>query len=337
MKLTKYGGRGCFANGRIPKDTLLRRIERPVGSSISRPFRKEVCCWCFQYQNERTLKHRLQDKIYFCSEECVAQFQADDPAGLLLRALLDIETLCGACAGEIPETEWPNEPQLLQDAVDHAWQEVDQWEQRVFAMKALKRKAHMPQVSPDEYAEIVYVARALHCLVQDGTPLSPNRPESAHTEAVVFDMLQSAESQKVAKYPYLAHSYGTVYKIIRAVRPAEWEAHVTPQRVRDIIGRNLTNAFGIWLPALSPDEDQEYFGFAVYPTGSFFNHLCAANIRKVRVGAAYEFYAARDIEEGEELCISYGPRSSDPVHERQAALKEWFFECACPRCQEEQK
>lgn len=48
-----------------------------------------------------------------------------------------------------------------------------------------------------------------------------------------------------------------------------------------------------------------------------------------------EFYTTRDVEAGEELCISY-VEELDPVEKRQLRLKEWwFFECTCRRCRDE--
>jgi SET and MYND domain-containing protein len=47
-----------------------------------------------------------------------------------------------------------------------------------------------------------------------------------------------------------------------------------------------------------------------------------------------EYYTLRDVEEGEELCISY-VENDDDVRKRQESLKEWFFECACRKCETE--
>lgn len=48
-----------------------------------------------------------------------------------------------------------------------------------------------------------------------------------------------------------------------------------------------------------------------------------------------DFYTARDVEEGEELCISYID-IKDSVSQRQEELfKEWYFQCVCRRCQVE--
>ena len=60
-------------------------------------------------------------------------------------------------------------------------------------------------------------------------------------------------------------------------------------------------------------------------------------MKKQRVGRAMNFYAIKDIMPGEELCISY-IHEADPVLQRRAELKaEWYFDCACIRCQGELK
>ena len=58
---------------------------------------------------------------------------------------------------------------------------------------------------------------------------------------------------------------------------------------------------------------------------------CAPNIKKRRVGRGIQFYTLRDIQPGEELCISYSDAVS--VKERLKDLeRDWFFVCRCARC-----
>ena len=62
---------------------------------------------------------------------------------------------------------------------------------------------------------------------------------------------------------------------------------------------------------------------------------CGPNLRKESDGEDFLFYTDRDIEAGEELCISYvDPKDDTPT--RRAALKEnWNFDCICARCREQ--
>ncbi|KAI0629198.1 hypothetical protein C8Q77DRAFT_1220391 [Trametes polyzona] len=106
---------------------------------------------------------------------------------------------------------------------------------------------------------------------------------------------------------------------------------VTIANVRTILGVDPGNAFGIWeVPVM---EESECLGFALYPVASFFNHHCAANVRKERDGRTLRFVTTRAVEAGEELCISYGHiEAMDVATRRKELLEGWYFECMCSRC-----
>lgn len=54
---------------------------------------------------------------------------------------------------------------------------------------------------------------------------------------------------------------------------------------------------------------------------------------KVRKGRGLAFVTTRQVEPGEELCISYGHVEGMSLEERQNELREgWFFDCRCSRC-----
>lgn len=350
VKKTIYGGRGCFASSDIPKDTVIHVSRSPIGGSVARVFRKEVCSSCFAYQNGKTLKHRLQDKIYFCSADCMNTFVKNDPNGILTSTLVRVETLFAQSRGEVDEESVPE----TEEQISAIWADLEKWDSQFARLKPSKRALIRPVVNDDDYCELRYVISVLHTMHQ----VEMSRNESLLNqlgnisldqmymkdmddstamalENELFCNLQSSEEQKVRRYPYLAVSYANIYKFIRLVAPPEYLPHLSIQSVRDIIGRNLTNAFGIWSPADHPDEEREYFGFGVYPSASFFNHSCRPNVTKVRRGGVYEYTASEDISKSSELCISYGIRSSDTVNQRRAALEEWFFNCGCLRCMTE--
>ncbi|GAB1317386.1 SET domain-containing protein [Madurella fahalii] len=72
---------------------------------------------------------------------------------------------------------------------------------------------------------------------------------------------------------------------------------------------------------------------AVYPAVSRINHACMPNAytrfmpEKLQVSVA----AAKDIEEGEEITISY-LTLGQPSEERKKNIKQWGFECTCSLC-----
>lgn len=48
-----------------------------------------------------------------------------------------------------------------------------------------------------------------------------------------------------------------------------------------------------------------------------------------------EVTALRNIDEGEQIFISYDQLCEDPLaswDQRNKILAEWYFECRCPRC-----
>jgi hypothetical protein len=99
------------------------------------------------------------------------------------------------------------------------------------------------------------------------------------------------------------------------------------------LSRHLSNSFGIWELPIMPDS--ENLGSAMYPSASYFNHSCEPNVLKLRQGRIISFVTSRDIQEGEELCISYGDTNRE-VEERRKMLKDWWgFNCDCIRCKRE--
>ena len=60
---------------------------------------------------------------------------------------------------------------------------------------------------------------------------------------------------------------------------------------------------------------------------------CSPNVRKEREGRTLRFVTTKEIEVGEEVCISYGHVDAMSRVERQKELLEgWYFECRCSRC-----
>jgi hypothetical protein len=116
---------------------------------------------------------------------------------------------------------------------------------------------------------------------------------------------------------------------------------VTAQDVERILGKVRSNSFGIDAPmpegefGESGEPDVNFLGSASYVEASFFNHTCEpANVVRVRENRRLSFIAVRNVEEGEELCITYinSARHKDNV-ERQALLHAlYLFHCSCRVC-----
>lgn len=334
---TRYGGRGCFARSPIPKGTQIHYCSTHVGSSIAKPFRKEVCTYCFNYNNGDPMKIKLTKalkgkkeitSLHFCSEECLDKFVDQDAQEILLTNLSLVEQnyLLGLKKPEIDALEPVGN---LDEQIDREWERVEQWSRQIDSMRVSKRINFLPRIDESEYLEIKYIVNVLFnkFKIKDG------KAQLLSLEMFLFGLLQSTEREKYHKYPYLLFSYINIFKFIKLTCTAELQQFITTDTIRSLIGKNLSNAFGIWSNTTSKNEDKEFLGFSVYPSASFFNHSCDPNIIKIRIRNDMRFETLRDIAAGEELCINYGNFQNEEVEKRQLELQEWFFNCGCTKCQ----
>lgn len=345
---TKYGGRGCFALEYIPQGSVVLRCSQPLSSTIIKPFRKEVCQYCFNYNNGNILKFKESAKIegkdfslFFCSEGCQKHFNDHDLEGIHCKWLLAIEKHYAAGLKK-PEVELVDPPKEdLEKLAKKEWALVDAWELR--KMKKSKWLAQIPRIDEMQYMDTKYIVGVLFQLYKQkvmeekqGEDHTPQTTSLIDNEISLFLLLQSTEQEKVMKYPYLLYAYIDMYKFIKLTAPECVQEMINPDIVRTILGKNLSNAFGIWSDAV-PGEEKEYFGYAVFPSASYFNHSCSPNLKKVRVNNTLEFITIKDISREEEMCIDYGNFLDEPVQKRRLELKEWFFDCGCTRCEQDLK
>lgn len=90
-------------------------------------------------------------------------------------------------------------------------------------------------------------------------------------------------------------------------------------------------------PPPTPHPRGPLLAYSLHPPSSFFNHSCAPNLSKTRHGLSWSFTTSREVEMGEELCISYlGGGELAAREERRGRLRDgWGFECGCAKCVEE--
>jgi len=75
-------------------------------------------------------------------------------------------------------------------------------------------------------------------------------------------------------------------------------------------------------------------GIGLYPNASYFNHSCEPNCtREATDDGTLYLSARRDIEAGEELCVSYVPLFRPREMRIAKLLREYGFRCQCPRCE----
>jgi hypothetical protein len=324
VEKTSYGGRGCFSSVDIDAGTTVLACDHPISSTILRTFKKEVCLWCFHYDNGRTLKLKAAElpHFYFCSPACLQRFEAFDTDRVYLKAVIATEeNYIRVQKQRHPAIEAAN-VNITSSVVEAAWQQVEQWERALPRSPAKRLRFLPPHIDINELMEAKYV---LGCLFD--TWRRTRRSEA-------FELLQSDELLKLTKYPYLLELYTRVYKLVRLSLDAPLAPLLTTTVFRDAIGKNLSNAFGIWSqdPTVS---GREFFGYSVYPEASYFNHSCEANLTRERIGRRVVFSANRAIAPGEELCICYGNAANENAATRQKELDEWHFTCQCPQCQRE--
>jgi hypothetical protein len=165
-------------------------------------------------------------------------------------------------------------------------------------------------VAPETVFEPTY--DHVECL---GTNLRETNPEIVEDFSKLYDIYQATLQHK--KYRQQAHA-------IEHKLPVD----VSRETFVAICTAFLCNGFGIW------NSVNRQLGVALYPQSSYFNHSCAPNMgrRNIKKTRVIEFFAARDIEKGEPLCISYIDLKL-PAEERKAKLKATYsFDCACVRC-----
>ncbi|KAF2773398.1 SET domain-containing protein [Teratosphaeria nubilosa] len=315
-------GRGVVAKQDLPARTVLLDSERPYAHVIFRQYRKEVCAHCFDYDRGRTLPVRDSNtgKV-FCSQSC--QVNWTDDQGLpgiqawqqlhsftqsRSRFFKDIDSIP-------PSTSRPN-----RIVVDGAWAKADHARLHTQNANRKSKSSQRQAIDPDILGLLLSAIIFYHNHRQewDGEVLALAMDSEPYRSQEDLD-------QHCASYLQLA-----------TILPSDLMPSCTSQVCRTIVEAGSHNAFGI---RAGGEDGEEYMGYAVYPSASYFNHSCAPNLVKRREGRTWRFMAGRDVRKGEQLCITYlgGDEKDLELDERRRRLRDaWGFECMCERCKEEQ-
>ncbi|CAF3234746.1 unnamed protein product [Rotaria sp. Silwood2] len=303
--------------------------------------------------------------LYFCSQPCMDKFIALDIDDLYRESLLNVESLfikgLNQCQYDLErkkqqeeaeteaELKLENELKQAKDIelfISQKWQEAEiNCQLQLSKLKPKQRKNFnnliylIPKINENEYMEIKYIIGILFQMYKrdnyENNKLSSSVSLSS-LELDIFQLLQSNDIEKICKYPYLLHSYtNKIYKFLKISTLEKLQPYIIPSIIRSIIGKNLTNIYGIWSIDDEPDGNKEFFGYSLYPSASFFNHSCNPNLINIEKGAKIIFKLLKNIKKNEELCINYANAINDDLEIRQKLLKEWFFDCLCERCVEE--
>ncbi|CAB4252709.1 Set6p KABA2_02S02574 [Maudiozyma barnettii] len=352
IKDTPWGGRSCFATDDIQKNTVILEVNDTTGSSIQYEFRKEVCHYCFKYNNGKSMKFKIERTdiegflsednkwlkshlkkfrgagLWFCSSDCMHSY-------LTIPQIIDLieiyEILLDNYMNKLkkhnPDDDREaelNSVEISQPIIDSVWENIRiEWLPLIDTMKYTKREQYLPIISEDEYNWARFVSNTLFHL----------RTYNKDTETgKSFWNLQSNELNKMKQFPILLHFQQLVFKTLYILLPKTLRVDFCIETFRHIMGSEYGNVFGIWQEGETVDS-RESLGHWVFPRASYFNHSCMPNITKSRNRNTMYFTLNEDVHCGDELCIEYSGILDLTTAKRRQFLKEnWFFDCQCRKC-----
>lgn len=327
-------GRGLIATFPIPKNTLLLNSGPPAFHNLFKLYAKETCAWCFRWDRGRTLAVREAGvgKV-FCDEQCLGAWREDEgdvgeEAGKVVAGWLrkrgrgTQEDEVMGIVGERPEEE----------EVEAAWREGEK------RAVALRRGAECGKSMTKIERKLVNgIVRKMEESVDAdilGYILCAVLFHARHPEKWREEVLPLAHDSRPYKTKRDLEVAVNSFLQLSTILPSHC-LNIHPEICRTIFEVDNHNAFGI---RAGGEDSEEYMGYGVFPIASYFNHSCEPNVSKKRIGREWEFRANRDLEVGEELCITYlgGDEKDLGVGERRMRLEgAWGFACACARCRRE--
>lgn len=332
LKDTPTCGRGIFATVDIPLGTVLMQSDAIPASVIYRPYKREVCAQCFAYEGSRNLKSRMPETgNSYCGEACLREWEsAAGEEGV--QAWTAVETfvkkytkISGAETVELADTIDVVPTEL---EIEKAWEAAEKTATIIReTRKGSRSKAHLKTLR----AALLNQAHPDTLCFTLSTILS--RPNDKAWASILH---LAADTTPYISAPDLVKTTSTYIHLL-SILPLSLLPHVTQETIHILNTRDSHNAFGI---RSLDDSGAEMFGYGVWPAASYFNHSCAPNVGKRRVGRTWEFWAEKEIVQGEELCISYmgGDERDLDVGERRGRTGEiWGFVCGCARCVEEEE
>lgn len=323
-------GRGVFARKALTTGTHLLTTSpqlSPTAHVILRPYRREVCAFCFSYDRGREWKIRTpKAALAFCSEAC-SQSWIDGHGDQALES-------CGAVESGVKQQLKQKDDTDMEEAFFDAREATVRWKRAALVGDELVAAREAVRPSKEQkrlirtYSEVKVDPDILSFLLS--VALTARRSETRPS------LLALEENTRVYETASL-DEHINAYHFLLAVLPAEAVTTVYADLCREYVSRASHNAFSI-RPTADGDHSGEFLGYGVWPEASLFNHSCRPNVRKAREGRLWSFWAAEDIQDGEELCITYlgGEEKELDVSQRREKLKdEWGFSCCCKRCSDE--
>jgi len=337
---TEKRGRGIFASQKITQGTMLLATGPPFASVIFEDYGKEVCAWCFGYDRGRSWGlRRLYGGmgVVFCDIQCQETW-VSEISGVRAEAWEGLQGFVRRRKRKSSDDGDRGKQVVGESEVEKCWAEAECEAQRIRECRKntepTKRQRLILQSAQNSFMaslEDPYIIRYMF----SGLFPSPSHPEMQQ----VLDNLTA--DPHPYKNPTTLNQAISAYLLLLATAPASLLPSIAQSSIRALHARSSHNAFSLRsLDEGGEDGDagSECFGYGLWPIASYWNHSCAPNVQKRRVGRTWSFWAARDVQVGEELCISYlgGDERVMGVDERREKLRAvWGFECECEKCGEE--
>ncbi|KAF3051289.1 hypothetical protein E8E11_011073 [Didymella keratinophila] len=341
---TPTAGRAVFASQPIPKGTLLWRSDDLTLSVLLREYRREVCGQCFIYDYGRDLSIRDQSVGFaFCSTECQDAWKSwNGEVGVT--AWTAVEMLVKKRSKEDDDMVDESSPRPSRKAITKAWADAEVQASLIRALREAEQ-SNASSADPDttDGAEPTQITKQ-HRKASSKALQQKISPDvmAFIVSGIIWHHNNPLDWPKVLALahdhtPY--HSADDLAAFVRsylhllAILPIPLLSSLTPELVFLLSSRDSHNSFGI---RSLEDDGSEFFGYGCWPAASYFNHSCGPNIEKKRVGRVWEFRAGTDIEDGEELNITYlsgEERRMSRGKRREVLKKNWGFDCACARCE----
>ena len=332
-------GCGVVAKQFIPKGALVLKSNPPSTHVIFWEYRKEVCAQCFHYDRGRKLPIRLNSagKV-FCGSECKSKWlEEQGRLGVTsweeLHKFLQLKSKTLTNRASFPLLA----AKPVKDEVETSWEEAEKAARQtrdsrtrasLNPVRDREGKTQGQQIHRRAWTQAEDVDPDILGYLLSGALLHHKRPGQWHSMILPLAM---DETPYRTTMDLSAHCDSFLQ--LAGIVPIDILTSATSHVCQTSLNAASHNSFGI-----RSEDGEEYLGYALYPESSYFNHSCAPNISKKRLGSVWEFCALRDIDVGKECCITYlgGDEEELTVGGRKEHLKRvWGFECMCVRCKQE--